>query len=64
MGGGALRGKSDLEIEIQNACVELMTNVVIYYNAYIISQIMLKKEQQGNKDAVGFLKKLSKVKFP
>ncbi len=59
MGGGALRGKTDLEIEIQNACVELMTNVVIYYNAYIMSQIMLTKEQQGNNDAVAFLRKLS-----
>lgn len=40
LGGGALRGKSDQEIEMQNACVELMTNVVTYYNAYIMSQIM------------------------
>ncbi len=59
MGGGVLRGKSDLEIEIQNACAELMTNVVMYYNTYIMSQIMLKKEQQGNHEAVEFIKKLS-----
>lgn len=37
MGGGVLREKSDLEIEIQNACAELMTNVVMYYNTYIMS---------------------------
>lgn len=46
MGGGVLRGKSDLEIEIQNACAELMTNVVAYYNNYIMSQIMLKKNNK------------------
>lgn len=61
MGGGSLRGKSDKEIEIQNACVELMTNVVMYYNAYIMSQIMLRKEQQGNNEAVEFIKKLSQA---
>ena len=59
VGGDILRGKSDLEIEIQNACAELMTNVVTYYNTCIMSQAMLKKEQQGNAEAVEFIKKLS-----
>lgn len=57
--GKRFRGSSDSEIEIWNECARLFANVMLFYNAYILSQLMLKKEKEGNYGAAEFIRKLS-----
>jgi len=57
--GKRFRGSSDSEIEIWNECARLLANVMLFYNAYILSQLMLKKEKEGNSAAAEFIRKLS-----
>ena len=61
VGGSGPRGASDLEIEMWSECTRLLANIIVYYNGYIMSQVMLKKEQQSNVKAVEFVRKLSLI---
>jgi len=59
--GGEFRGNSDVEIAIWNECGRLVANSVIYYNAYLLSELMQQKEAIGNTKAVAFICKLSPI---
>jgi hypothetical protein len=40
--------KADLEQQIWNECSRLLANSVIYYNACILSELLERKERQGD----------------
>lgn len=64
VGGGELRGKSEMEILIWNECSHLVANAIIYYNAYMLSQILMSKISKGEKideKAINLLKRISPI---
>jgi len=60
-GGGDFRGKSEIEIMVWNECARLVANAIIYYNAYLLSNIFTAKEKAGNLEAIELLKKISPI---
>ena len=64
VGGGEFRGKSEMEILIWNECARLVANAVIYYNAYMLSQILISKINNGDKiteKIINLLKRISPI---
>jgi TnpA family transposase len=59
--GGKFRGGSDSEINVWNECGRLIANAIIFYNAYILSALMEKKEAEADIAAVEFIRKLSPI---
>ena len=59
--GGDFRGGSDKEIAICNECGRLIANAIIFYNAYMLSALMEKKEKEGDWEAVKFIRQLSPI---
>ena len=53
-----MTGRTDIEIEISNQCVRLITNAIIYYNSAILSQLLTKYEASGNAKALVLIKKM------
>ena len=46
-----LRGGSDVEVAIWNECARLMANITMYYNASLLSKLMVLKESKGDLEA-------------
>ncbi|ECG1390739.1 TPA_asm: Tn3 family transposase [Salmonella enterica subsp. houtenae serovar 45:g,z51:-] len=59
--GNQFRGGSDYQIDQWNDCARLIANCIIYYNAAILSGLVEKCEEQGNKEAIDVLANLSPV---
>lgn len=59
--GGKFRGTTENELRIWNECCSLIANVVIYYNALILSQIYQTQAKQGNTQGLEFIKRLSPI---
>ena len=57
--GKQFRGASDSEIAIWNECTRLVANVILFYNAYLLSELMLQKERENNLEAAIFIRRLS-----
>lgn len=57
---GKLRFRSEHDQQIWNACGQLITNCVIYYNSLLLSQFMLTKQNQTS-DLEQRLSKVSPV---
>ncbi len=60
---GRLRVKTELEQQIWSECSRLLANCVIYYNASILSELLERKEQQGNQEQADQLKRVSPVSW-
>lgn len=50
--GGRFRGSSELEIEIWNECTRLVASAVIFYNAYILSALLERAKNDGQRDEI------------
>jgi TnpA family transposase len=59
VGGKKFRGMSELEIEIWHQCTRLLTLIIVYYNMYILSQLIEKKLQEGDEKAAALIEKVS-----
>jgi TnpA family transposase len=59
--GSSFRGGSDVEVAIWNECARLVANVIMYYNASLLSKLMLIKEQKGDAEGVKFIQYLSPI---
>jgi TnpA family transposase len=57
--GKSIRGSFDVDMAIVNECTRLIANIVLYYNAHLLSELMVRKEQEGNFEAAEFIRKLS-----
>lgn len=58
-----LYGKTDLDVEISNQCGRLVANIVIYYNSYILSELVLRQSEEvlNRESFKNKLKKLSPI---
>jgi TnpA family transposase len=59
--GSTFRGASDVEVAIWNECARLVANVIMYYNASLLSKLMKIKEKKGDTAAVKFIQYLSPI---
>ena len=58
---GKFRVKSEIEQQVWNDCSRLIANSVIYYNAYVLSELLTQKEISKSYDEADFIKKISPV---
>lgn len=61
IGGSRNKGAENIGLHLWNECSRLLTNIISYYNGYIFSKFMIKKEEQGKHKAVKFIKKMSTI---
>ncbi len=59
--GSSFRGGSDVEVAIWNECARLVANVAMYYNASLLSKLMVIKEKKGDVEGVRFIQRLSPI---
>jgi TnpA family transposase len=60
---GRLRVKTDLEQQVWSECSRLLANSVIYYNACILSELLARKERQGDQQQADHIKRVSPVSW-
>ena len=60
---GRLRVKTDLEQQIWSECSRLLANSTIYYNACILSELLERKERQGDHQQADLIKRVSPVSW-
>ena len=58
---GKFKVHSAQEQQIWAECARLIANAIIYYNTYLLSELLVKEERAGNKKAVELLKKVSPI---
>lgn len=58
---GKLRFKTEYEQNLWNECSRLIANCIIYYNAFILSNLLIYKENIGDDKAISLLKQISPV---
>ena len=58
---GRLRFKTEHEQQIWNECSRLLTNCIIFFNATLLSKLLLIKEENDEEEEVEQLKRLSPV---
>jgi TnpA family transposase len=59
--GGRFRARSQHEQEIWNECARLVANVVVYYNALILSEVLDELQKRGEIAAIEILKRVSPI---
>ena len=59
--GASFRGGSDMEVAIWNECARLISNVVMYFNASLLSQLREIKKNKGDLEAAEYLSHLSPI---
>jgi TnpA family transposase len=59
--GNKLRGTTELELNLSSECIRLIANAIIFYNAYLLSQLYEQHEKLGNTDILEFIKKISPI---
>ncbi|MCP4268038.1 MAG: Tn3 family transposase [Candidatus Brocadiaceae bacterium] len=58
---GKFRVKSETEQQVWNDCSRLIANSIIFYNAYILSELLKQKKYSKNNAEADFIKKISPV---
>jgi TnpA family transposase len=58
---GKFRVKTELEQNIWNECARLITNCIIYYQAYILSTLLEQKEKEGKQEQADLIKRISPI---
>jgi TnpA family transposase len=58
---GKFRVKTELEQNIWNECARLITNCIIYYQAYILSALLTQKEKAGRTEEADLIKRISPI---
>ena len=61
VGGGDFRGQNELEMSLWNECTRLVANTIIYYNAYLLSQMLDKKGDNLNEKEKNLLSRISPI---
>ncbi len=59
LGGNQFRGRSPKEMQVWNACANLLANAIVYYNALIMSSFKLYCLDKGLHDEIKHLKLIS-----
>ena len=59
--GQQFRGTDPLEITIWNECARLLSSCIIYYNAKVLSELLIKFEENGDTESIKKLARISPV---
>ena len=59
IGGKKFRGATEIEIGIENQATRLITLIIIFYNMYILSELMDAKIQEGDHKAAAIIANIS-----
>ncbi len=59
--GGKFRGSTEYEIALESDCSRLIANVIIFYNALMLSKLLAKLESEGKGKEAALVKRLSPV---
>ena len=59
--GDRFRGNSDEEINLWNECARLVSNAIIYFNSWVLSELLDNFEKRGKTDWLEIVKKSSPV---
>jgi TnpA family transposase len=59
--GSKLRGATEVELIISSECIRLIANCIIFYNAYMLSELYEMHEKLGNTKILEILKKISPI---
>ena len=59
--GGKFRGSTEYEIALESDCSRLIANVIIFYNALMLSKLLAKLELEGKEKEAELVKRLSPV---
>jgi TnpA family transposase len=63
LGGNQFRGSSPEEMQIWNACADLLANCIVYYNAMIMSSVKEHCHKNGENDYIKLFKSISPVSW-
>jgi len=58
---GKFRVKTELEQNIWNECARLLTNCIIFYQAYILSTLLEQKKKEGKQEEADLIKRISPI---
>jgi TnpA family transposase len=59
--GSKLRGVGEVELIISSECVRFIANCIIFYNAYMLSELYEMHEKLGNTEILEIIKKISPI---
>jgi TnpA family transposase len=59
--GRYFRGSTEMEIAVWNECARLLTNAIVYYNATLLTNLMVYFEESGQNEKYEFVKRLSPI---
>ncbi len=59
--GRNIGGKNQTQIAINNECARLLSNCIIYYNAYILNGLLERMKKEGNPKMCELIKRFSPV---
>jgi TnpA family transposase len=58
---GQFRVRTELEQEIWNECARLLANLIIFFNGYLLSQLLQAKEVQGKAEELECFRRISPI---
>ena len=58
---GKFHVHTQAEQQIWSECARLITNIIIYYNVWLLSELLQQYEEQGNKEQADFIKTVSPI---
>jgi TnpA family transposase len=59
--GGKFKGTTEYDIAIESDCSRLLANAIIFYNALMLSKLLIRLEALGKHEEVALVKRLSPV---
>lgn len=59
--GSKLREEAEVELMISSECIRLIANCIIFYNAYMLSELYDMHEKLGNTKVLEIIKKISPI---
>ncbi len=59
--GGKFKGTTEYDIAIESDCSRLIANAIIFYNALMLSKLLIRLEALGKHEEVALVKRLSPV---
>ena len=61
LGDNEFKGRTELELQIWEACIRLVANCIIFYNAFLLSKIYEVLEARQDLQDLEFIKRLSPI---
>ena len=59
--GGRIKASTETEQMIYQECARLICNAIIYYNSYILSQLLIHRKEMGDDKGIEALRRISPI---